>query len=307
MWLIARRAFGCLARGNRLRRRAVKFDIAGAQDFHGRIAESFSDALLSRLAGAGASSELPIFIVGVPRSGTTLVEQILASHGDIHGAGEIEDMGPVASGLRRRLGLSQPFPECVAEVDVGRWREVGEAYAEALGRRAPSASRISDKMPHNYQIIGLIHLMLPNASIIHCQRDPVDTCLSMYRTAFEAKSGPKYAYDLTELGGQYRLYDRLMRHWRAVLPGKVLDVRYEDVVADLEGSARRIVAHCGLEWSDACLDFHETDRPVRTASATQVRRPIYTSSIGRWRRYERHLGPLLRALGPCASLPDGPG
>ena len=152
----------------------------------------------------------------------------------------------------------------------------------------------SDKAPGNYERIGLIHLILPRARIIHCHRDAMDTCLSCFKTQF--REGNAYSYDLTELGHYYRTYQRLMDHWRQVLPGTVFDVRYEDVVEDLETVARRLVKFCGLPWDDACLSFHETDRPVQTASAAQVRKPIYTTSLGRWRRYENHLGPLLEAL-----------
>jgi hypothetical protein len=151
-------------------------------------------------------------------------------------------------------------------------------------------------MPSNYYFAGLIHLALPNAKIIHCMRDPLDTCVSCFSKLFSGEQN--HTYDLAELGRYYRRYDRLMAHWRRVLPeGRILDIRYEDVVGDLETQARRIIAYCGLKWDKRCLDFHNTDRPVRTASATQVRRPIYNSAVGRWRLYEEELGPLLTALG----------
>ena len=254
-----------------------------------------TETLVARFDGAGYNSDLPIFILGMPRSGTTLVEQILASHPSIHGAGELKDLSGIAFGLPHRLGSSQPFPECVAEVDAGRWRELGEAYVQGIRKHAAGMERITDKMPSNYHFVGLIHLMLPSAQIIHCVRDPVDTCLSCYKTLFVKTQ--EFSYDLTELGRHYRQYDRLMQHWKTVLPGRMLDVRYEDVVSDLEGVARRLVEFCGLEWNEACLEFYKTERPVRTASAVQVRRPIYQTSIEYWRRYERHLGPLFQALG----------
>jgi hypothetical protein len=162
-------------------------------------------------------------------------------------------------------------------------------------QRAPEAARITDKMPGNFIFAGLIHLALPKATILHAVRDPIDTCLSCFAVHFTR--GHPHTYDLAELGRYYRRYRSLMDHWRRVLPsGRIVDVRYEDLVADLEGAARRIIAHCGLPWDARCLDFHRTERPVRTASAPQVRRPIYGNSVGRWRRYEPFLGPLLAEL-----------
>ncbi len=170
-----------------------------------------------------------------------------------------------------------------------------------MRKLAPTGERVTDKMPSNYYFAGLIHLALPNAKIIHSIRNPVDTCMSCFSKLFTAEQN--HTYDLAELGRYYKRYERLMAHWRRVLPAQsILDVRYEDVVADLEGQARRIVAYCGLPWDERCLSFHETDRPVRTASATQVRQPIYKSAVGRWRAYEAQLGPLLRALGIAESV-----
>ncbi len=174
--------------------------------------------------------------------------------------------------------------------------------SDGLQRRAPSAQRVTDKMPANFLFLGLIHLALPNAHIIHVLRDPRDTCLSCFSKLFTAAQD--FTYDLGELGRYYRKYAELMAHWRSVLPaGRMLEIRYEDVIADLEASARRIIDHCGLEWDPRCVAFHEARRPVRTASASQVRRPIYRSSQGRWRAYAAHLGPLIAALGDIAE-PD---
>jgi len=169
-------------------------------------------------------------------------------------------------------------------------------YVTGLKQRAPHAQRITDKMPANFFAVGLIHLMLPNAKIIHINRNPVDTCLSCFTRLFNRKQ--EHTYDLAELGRYYVNYARLMAHWRNVLPaGAFLDIRYEDIVADQEAQARKLIKYCGLEWNDACLDFHKTKRPIRTASLTQVRQPIYNSSVERWRSYEKFLGPLLDALG----------
>jgi hypothetical protein len=174
-------------------------------------------------------------------------------------------------------------------------RGFGATYLAEIRRLAPDATRIINKMPSSYILAGLIHLTLPNAAIIHTIRDPVDTCVSCFSKLFTEEQN--HTYDLAELGRYHRHYQSLMAHWHRVLPpGRILDVRYEDVVADLEGTARRIVAHCGLEWSPRCLDFHRTERPVRTASAVQVRQPLYASAVGRWRVYEPFLGPLLAEL-----------
>ena len=291
-------AFAHLERANGLARKTVDFDKAHIEQVIARHAATFDQAMMASAEGHGCESDVPVFIVGMPRSGTTLVEQILASHPDVFGAGEMKDYSRIALGIPERIGSTLGYPECMREVDVGLWRVMGEEYLAGVRARAPGAARITDKMPSNFQFVGLIHMMLPNARIVHCMRDPLDTCLSCYRTQFV--HGQEFTYDLDELGFYYRHYAQLMEHWRRVLPGKMLDLAYEDVVADVESSARRLIAFCGLDWDDACLDFHATERPIRTASAAQVRRPIYTSSMERWRRYERHLGPLIEALGSGA-------
>ena len=181
-------------------------------------------------------------------------------------------------------------------MDLQDFDTIGHQYATRLRQHSATAARITDKMPSNFCCIGLIHLALPNARIIHTVRDPIDTCMSCFSKLFTAEQS--HTYDLGELGRYYRGYQKLMAHWHRVLPvGRILDVRYEDVVADLEGQARQIIAHCGLEWDDACLAFYRTERPVRTASANQVRQPIYRDSVGRWRHHLEELQPLLEVLG----------
>ena len=286
------RAFENLLAGNRRMRDACPFDIAEQEDEFNRIAEAFDEAFLSRRQATGAESGLPVFIVGMPRSGTSLVEQILASHGKVHGAGERGFLPKLVNGLG---GGRASFPECLGDAGDGLWKDIGDLYLESLTSLAPEALRITDKMPINFKYIGLIHLCLPHARIIHCRRDAVDTCLSCFKVRFS--HGQEFSYDLAELGRYYRFYERLMDHWQAVLPGKLLDLPYEGVVDDLEGAARRMIEFCGLDWDENCLEFHNTDRTVMTASNVQVRRPIYNNSIGLWRRYERQLAPLLDALG----------
>jgi hypothetical protein len=189
------------------------------------------------------------------------------------------------------------LPEMMLEMSPAHFHTLGARYLDKIAQRAPMATRITDKMTVNFLFVGLIHLALPNATIIHAVRDPADTCVSSFATHFSR--GQEHTYDLAEVGRYYRSYQSLMSHWHTVLPPRrILDVRYEELVADLEGAARRIVSHCGLAWDDRCLHFHQTERPIRTASAAQVRKPIYTNSVGRWRKFDAFLEPLLAELVP---------
>ena len=292
------RAFAALTRANALKRDEVDFDMTEIEARYRAIEDTFSADFLAAGADLGDPSETPVFIVGMPRSGTTLLEQILDSHPEAHGAGELLELPGLIKGLTEELGSDAAFPGCLSAVAPNRWTELGARYADTLAQRTPAARRVTDKLPENHQRVGFISLILPRAKIIHCRRDPLDTCLSCYKLLFTG--GQKYSYDLRDLGRQYRLYDSLMAHWSRVLPGRILDVRYEDLVADQEAETRRILAHCGLDWDPACLRFHESDRQVMTASAIQVRRPIYRDSVDKWRRYEAHLRPLLDALGDLA-------
>jgi len=231
----------------------------------------------------------------MPRSGTTLVEQIISAHPDVRGAGEIANLPNLIAKARSRGG--SVYPSWAKTMSGTDCRTMGQAYLDSLPIDAPRQTRLTDKAVSNFEHLGLIHLSMPYAKIIHCQRDPRDSCLSCFANRFH-DGFVEYAYDLAELGRYWRAYDRLMAHWRAVLPpGRMLDVPYEAVVEDVESWARRLIAHCGLEWNDACLRFYESKREVRTASSAQVRRPIYNGSVGRWRPFARHLGPLLEALG----------
>ena len=267
-----------------------------------QIEAAFTPELIAEKSGGGDPSSMPIFVIGMPRSGTTLVEQIIASHPQVHGAGELKTFNDVVLTVHGPDGKTIPYPDFVPALAAGPLKQIGSRYL-ALVRDLVSRSDgekkdapyVTDKMPSNYYFAGLIHLALPNAKIIHTMRDPVDTCISCFSKLFAGEQN--HTYDLGELGRYYKRYQQLMAHWRRVLPpGRIFDVRYEDVVADVEGEARRIIAHCGLPWDDRCLAFHETRRPIRTASATQVRQPIYKSAVGRWRVYEQQLGPLLIAL-----------
>ena len=289
------RSFRHFLEGNALKRRGFVYDEPETLGFLDRIRTVFTSELMHSKRDLGDPSTVPTFIVGMPRSGTTLVEQILASHPKIFGAGELEEFRKAVADLCAPNGALS-FPEAVPALTARQLRELGTSYLDAVGAVAPGAERITDKLPGNFSFVGLIHLALPNARIIHLRRDPIDTCLSCFSLLFTGDH--PYSYDLGELGRYYRAYETLMEHWRRVLPaGVMLDVRYEEVVADIEGQARQIVAHCGLEWDDTCLAFYETQRPIRTASVTQVRQPIYRTSVGRWKPYQHLLQPLIKELG----------
>jgi Flp pilus assembly protein TadD len=287
--------FRRLLAGNALKRSRVAYDEAAMLGGMDRVQAVFTPEFIRASQGAGDPSPVPVFVIGLPRSGTTLVEQILASHPQVSGGGELKLFDRATADIHAALPDSPFFPEMALRMSGEHFRALGARYLADLKRLAPAASRITDKMPTNFLFAGLIHLALPNAIVIHTIRDPLDTCVSCFSRLFS--EGQKHSYDLAELGRYYRHYQSLMAHWHRVLPpGRILDVRYEDVVDDLERASRRIIAHCGLPWDMRCLDFHRTERPVRTASATQVRQPIYRSSVGRWRTYEEFLGPLVAAL-----------
>ncbi|MGH7097272.1 MAG: sulfotransferase [Stellaceae bacterium] len=294
------RSFQHLLRGNAMMRRQIVYDEAGTLESFVRIAAVFTSELMCSKAGSGDPSPVPVFILGMPRSGTTLVEQIVASHPRVFGGGELSAFKNAVRDTAMRLGgMAAPppnYPEAVRLLSREQLRALGGRYITALRSGAHRAARITDKMPANFLLTGLIPLALPNARIIHMRRDPIDTCLSCFAILFAGDQ--PHTYDLGELGRYYRAYEGLMEHWRRIMPdGVMIEVRYEELVTDLEGQARRILAHCGLDWDAACLAFHQTRRPVWTASSAQVRQPIYPSSIGRWRPYEHLLQPLFEALG----------
>jgi tetratricopeptide (TPR) repeat protein len=270
--------------GCALMRRLVDYDERATLAMLERMQALFTSELMQAKAGLGHPSAAPIFILGMPRSGSTLVEQILAAHPDVRGAGELGAFRDVAAA---RLGE----PEAVRNMSGAAFQALGAAYLEAAG--AADGGRFTDKMPANFLFAGLIHLALPNARIVHTVRDPVAACLSCFTTLFA--DGQFYSYDLGELGRHYRAYERLMAHWRSVLPPEaMIEVRYEDLVADPRAETRRLVEACGLPWNNACLDFPSAERAVWTASAAQVRRPVYRSS--RPRPAPELLRPLIAGL-----------
>jgi tetratricopeptide (TPR) repeat protein len=295
----ADRAFEHLNAANRRRRATVRYDPAANTAWLQRVAQIITPRWMQQFQGAGDPSGMPIFVVGMPRSGTSLVEQILASHPDVHGAGELtvlQQLLDEPSVAKDRLA----FPDAVRELSPRELTQLGTRYVERVQSLSSSRPRLVDKMPTNFRFAGLIGAMLPNAHIIHCRRDPVDTCLSCYTKDF--RTGLGFSFDLRELGLFYRDYEVLMAHWRAGLPPhRFTEVMYEELVSDVETEARRLLSFCGLEWHPACLDFPHTPRQVRTLSALQVRQPVHRQSIGRWRPYVKHLGPLLDSLGISAA------
>ncbi|HEX4145070.1 MAG TPA: tetratricopeptide repeat protein [Pirellulales bacterium] len=292
------RAFEQLLLGNALKRRELDYDGPAYHRAFQLAAEAFDSALLERFAGVGDPSAAPIFVLGMPRSGSTLVEQILASHPRVQAGGELMNLDPLLKSVAVVNGQPVPIACCVGQFDADKLRRLGHAYLAGLPALAEGKDRITDKAPGNFLHVGLIRLILPNARIIHTVRDPVDTCVSCFSKLFP--SGQAFCYDLAELGRYYRWYHELMEHWRGVLPaGAMLDVSYENVVDDLERQARRLIDFCGLPWDDRCLSFHQHSRPIATASSVQVRRPVYRSSLARWRRYEVYLPPLLAELESC--------
>ncbi len=280
--------------GARIKRQKLHYDAQVDAARTQYIIDVFDRNYFASLHGAGDSSDVPVFVLGMPRSGTTLTEQIIASHPLVHGSGELRDLMEVVQ--QPIIGTEfRPFPESLNGLNRAILTRWGQDYVARLRNRAPAAKRITDKMPANYAAMGLIPLLIPNAKIIHVKRSPVDTCVSCFTRLFNRHQDA--TYDLAELGQHYVNYARLMAHWRKVLPKDAfIEVQYEDIVADMEGQARRLIEYCDLEWDDACLAFHKNTRSIRTASVTQVRQPIYNSSVERWRNYEKFLEPLLDVL-----------
>jgi hypothetical protein len=280
--------------GNEIARRSrFRYDRAETTQRVTRTLAAFDRNALAALRPPGPASERPVFVIGMMRSGTSLTEQILASHPEVHGAGELLYWIFAADAER----AANPEPRAVnPEPRAALIARLGRTYLEGLAAQAPHASRVIDKLPVNFRNAGLIHAALPGARFIHLERNVLDTCLSIYFQGFSAAH--PFATDFGDLAHYYHEYRRLMAHWRSVLPpSTLLEVRYEDLVEDPEGWTRRMLAHIGLPWDPRCLEFHRTDRPVLTASNWQVRQPIGKGAVGRWRRYERFIGPLREALG----------
>ena len=292
-----REAFLHYAAGNALRRREVPFDIAKFEAKSRRVSACFNSDFFRERVGAGSPDPSPIFVVGLPRSGSTLVEQILASHSSVEGTMELPNIVTMVREFDHVNGREDAYPESVRAASPERLAGLGRRYLDETRPIRTGRPRFIDKMPNNFSHIGLIHAILPNAAIIDVRRHPMDACFSTFKQHFA--EGQSFSYDLEDLGRYYRCYLALMDHWDSVLPDKVLHVRYEDLVRSPEASIRRLLEHCGLPFEPACLSFHETQRPVRTASSEQVRQPLYTSGIGYWEHFATELEPLRVSLGDC--------
>lgn len=292
------KAFEHFSAGSKLKRGRLNYSAEADAVRTQYVMDVFTPDFYSKLQGAGNASDTPIFILGMPRSGTTLVEQIVSSHPQVFGAGELSeflDLYPRLLALHHQhLESGIEYPNHLNVLDKQDLTQWGNLYIESL-RRFGEASHITDKMPGNYMALGLIHLALPNAKIIHVKRDPVDTCLSCYTRLFNRHQDA--TYDLVELGKHYLNYVRIMEHWKSVLPpNSIIEVQYESLISDTKDETKRLIQSLGLNWSEECLSFYQNKRSVRTASLTQVREPIYKTSQGRWRHYEKQLAPLLHEL-----------
>lgn len=285
-------AWGHFAAGNSLV--ATDFDPARQHTIVDRIIATFTPEFFAQRRGWGETVGAPVFIVGMPRSGTSLVEQIMAAHPDVHAAGEREEFG--------RMVADWAIAQCMGPDDAAAALSLTSTAVAGMAQRyaqrvfpAGRASRVTDKMPTNFLLLGWMALCFPNARVIHCRRDPRDVCLSCYFQHFTARL--PFTYRLEHLAEYYRPYERLMDHWRKSLPLQICEVEYEHLVENTEAESRRLIDFCGLDWNDACLRGHEASRAVSTASQWQVRQPVYRTSRGRWRNYEQHLGPLIAAFG----------
>jgi tetratricopeptide (TPR) repeat protein len=275
------------------RERGQAYDPAEHTRFVDELIATFTRAYFEQVRGFGSETERPVFIVGLPRSGTTLTEQILASHSQVFGAGELRYARDTFLALPRFLKSEAEPLACLRRLDGASAGRIAQDFLERLARLHAEARRVVDKMPDNYLYLGLLATLFPRAKLIHCRRDLRDVAVSCWMTNFKQIH---WSFDPNHIAARFRDYRRLMEHWRQVLPVPLLEMDYEETVADLEGVARRLVAWCGLEWEPACLAFHETRRPVRTASVTQIREPIYRRSVARWKHYEKALGELFAKL-----------
>jgi tetratricopeptide (TPR) repeat protein len=290
-------AFALVDEANVVNRRLLNYDPKAHRQHCARIRHAFPKALYEHRPGCGHETTLPLFVVGMPRSGTTLVEQIIAGHSRIHGAGELGTIPRVIAGLERwerHTGSGRRYPDCVDDLDPQVTRSIAENILKELREYAPGKDHVVDKLPHNFENIGLIKLLFPRAKIISVRRDPRDVAISNYFIDYANKhNGMGFAYQLEWIGEQLTDHSLLMHHWERVFPGEILEVRYEDIVEDPATSARRMLDYVGVDWQPQVLDFYALERPVKTASAWQVRQPLYTNSIARWRHYQQHLGPLV--------------
>jgi tetratricopeptide (TPR) repeat protein len=288
-------AFRHFREGNRIKRAAMSYSAERDAEQTHELIHAFTPEFVASVGESGAPDEAPVLVVGMPRSGTTLVEQIIAAHPQAEGIGERLDLPEVVeTQIFKFLPPNPQLPRQVTEVQREGWAALGAMYADRLRKAAPGADRIVDKQLYNYKLMGLFHLMLPRGRVVLCKRDPMDTGFSCFTSLFD--DGSDFIYDLWEIGHAWRLYEELTDHWVSLFPDRIHTVQYETLVSDPEVEVRKLVEFLDLPWSDDCLASHEQDRPVSTMSVAQVREPIYTSSVERWRHYEKHLEPLRLGL-----------
>ena len=280
---------------NRLRDAALNNVQEQQTIMFGRLKSIFTKEFFEQRTEFGNTTEQPVFIIGMPRSGTTLTEQIIASHPRAFGAGELSAIADVLTKARRNSKSELPFPNFIPELPAAELRGMAQEYLAAYPAEAANYDRVTDKMPDNWVSLGQISLLFPNARFIWCRRHPIDTCASCYMQNF---AGPLwYSFDQKKLAQRFHDHINMNEFWKSALPNRFHEVRYEDLTQNPEPTIRKLIEFCGLEWDDACLNFHETERVVRTASLWQVRQPMYTSSVGKWKNYEKYLGPLIEELG----------
>ena len=297
------KAFEYYTQGGAIKRKNVKFDPVDFAYQTDKMIEVFTHEFFEKRASFGYSDPAPILIVGLPRSGSTLIEQILSSHSQVDGTAELSDLLKLGYQTGQNRFDELKYPESLVDMGADNIEDLGKEYIESTFHHRQGAPYFTDKMPNNFPHIGFLHLILPNAKVIDARRHPLDSCFGTFKQLF-AKGQP-FSYDLFELGQYYKGYIRLMEHWDRVLPGKVLRVQYDDNVADQENQARRMIEHCGLEWEGQVLRFYETERAVKTASSEQVRQPIYNKSVNSWKRYETELEDLILVLEDVlVKLPD---
>jgi len=292
-------AFDHYHSGNTLKRETISYDSADFSAHVDNLIAAYSEAYFRDAQASGSQSELPVFILGMPRSGTSLVEQIVSSHPQVYGAGELVSIARFEKAIAKQFGTSTPYPQCMSQCYASVAPDFAEQYLEQLRTFSKDAHQISDKMPDNFMRIGLIKTLFPKARIIHCRRNALDTCTSNYMTYFA--TGNEYSFDLRELGHYYLEYDRLMTHWERLFSTEILTVQYEELISNQEKFSRQMIEYLGLEWDERCLDFHQNERAVHNFSSMQVRQPIYTGAVNRWKRYEKQLAPLIEILPNAAT------
>ena len=290
------KSFKYLSRGAALRKKHLSYGVSRDLRIIDRLIETFTEERIQSAASEACTSSEPIFVIGMPRTGTTLVERIIGSHSDVESAGELPNFSQVMTRMvhEQAAGGEGSPEEMIAaslELDI---RQLGESYIESTRGLTGETAYFIDKLPFNYLNVALIRLALPNARIVHVTRDPMDTCYAVFKTLFQ-RAYP-FSYDLHDLGRYFAAYQRLMNHWYKLFPGSMLTIAYEDLVENTQSESKRLLDHCGLTWQDQVSEFHQSEAPSMTASASQVRQPVYRSSVGKWRNYERQLSPLIGIL-----------